>query len=104
MPPPFWMAMVTPWSLTRSSIASAIRLPIWHSTARQLSRLPSMAAPISATLPVLQLLAGEASFDPGEGFGSGTTLESRKFLVSPTASVTTPASSKVTAIWPRYLE
>jgi hypothetical protein len=43
------MEMVMPWLATRSSAASATRLPIEHSTARQDLRSPSMMSVVEPT-------------------------------------------------------
>ena len=103
-PPPFCSAIVTPWPATRSSIASATRLPIGHSWVRQVSRLPSMSPPTSATTRVFSSSIGPASSSMRARMpGSGVTLASRSW-VSPSAAVTFPASSKVRATWPRYFE
>ena len=82
-PPPFCSAIVTPWSLTRSSIASATRLPIAHSCARQVSRLPSMSAATSATTRDFSSSIGPASSSiRARMSGSGVTLASSS-MVSP---------------------
>ena len=80
-PPPFCSAMVTPWPLTRSSMASATRLPMAHSCARQVSRLPSMPAGISATTRDFSSSIGPASSSMRASVpGSGVTLASRSWV------------------------
>ena len=103
-PPPFVIAIVTPWPLTRSSIASVTMLPIGHSPARQVSRLPSIPAPISATLRALSSSIGPASSLIRASVSVSGVTPASSGTVSPVASVTLPSSSKVSTRWPRYFE
>ena len=60
-PPPLAMAIWMPWSATRSSIASATRLPIEHSIARQTLRSPSTTSVVSPTTSTIISSIGPAS-------------------------------------------
>ena len=89
-PPPFVRPMVTPWSLTRSTMASATRSPIGHSCGAA-----GLAAAVDAGGDLgddagLELLdrAGEL-LDAGERVRVGGDAGVEE-LVSPMASVTTP--------------
>jgi hypothetical protein len=103
-PPPFWMATWTPWSFTRSSIASATRLPISHSCARQVSRLPSIGPLVSATTLFLSSSIGAPSSAMRASTASSGATEASSSIGSPAAEVTTPSSLKTTLNSPRYFE
>jgi hypothetical protein len=60
-PPPFWIAIWMPWSATRVSMASATRLPIGHSIARQTERSPSMKSVVSPTTSPMASSMGPAA-------------------------------------------
>ena len=102
-PPPFWMAMSMPWSRTRSSMASATRLPIRHSRARQLARSPSMAMVASPTTFAFSSSMGPASEAMRSASASSFSMEASSRIGSPFAETTLPSSSNVTVSSPRYL-
>ena len=102
-PPELAIEMVTPWSATRSSWASATRLPIEHSSTRQTLRSPSMAA---VALPIT------SAFSASSGLPSSATrsrkpwsglTEASSRIGAPVAETTLPASSQVTVRSPSTL-
>ncbi len=103
-PPPFWKTIDTPWPFTRSRMASETRLPISHSRARQLSRLPSIGAVVSETSLVFSSSIGAPSSLMRASTAASASIDLSRKIGSPLASLTTPLSSKVTVNSPRYFE
>ena len=103
IPPEFAIAISTPWSFTRSSIASATRLPIAHSCTRQIARSPAIASAALATT-LLRISSNGAAASAIRAFVAASSLIAPSTIIgSPTASVISPASLKVTFSSPRNL-